>query len=57
MTELPVSRTCVKCGQMTITSADTLCERCYEAILGRERFEAMRLFTPAPTQIPGQLGF
>jgi hypothetical protein len=50
----PISRTCVKCGQLTLTSADPLCDQCYDA-LREPQGESMRLFTPAPTQLDGQL--
>jgi NMD protein affecting ribosome stability and mRNA decay len=54
MTTQPISRTCVSCGQLTLTSADPLCDRCYEA--AREpQGAAVRLFEPAPAHMPGQL--
>ena len=42
---------CPGCGQL---GRDTVCDSCREA--DREpQGESMRLFTPAPNQIPGQL--
>jgi hypothetical protein len=46
---------CVRCGQVVITRQDPpICQTCRK--LEREpQGEAMRLFAPAPNQIPGQL--
>ena len=54
-----VCNACPVCGILTLTAADdfpTVCEGCQDR--AREsQGEAMRLFAPAPSQIPGQLGF
>jgi hypothetical protein len=52
----PISRTCVKCGQLTLTSADPLCDQCYESAR-QPQGETVRLFEPAPAQLQGELTF
>jgi hypothetical protein len=45
---------CIRCGQMS--DAASVCASCRSG--EREpQGEAVRLFEPAPSQIPGQLGF
>jgi hypothetical protein len=46
--------TCAKCGQATLTGA-VWGVRGVEARALEPQGEAMRLFAPAPNQIPGQL--
>lgn len=47
-------RPCAKCGRVTLSSGDPFCVPC-EAAARQPQGEPMRLFTPAPTQIAGQL--
>jgi hypothetical protein len=48
-------KTCARCGQVVITRAEVpKCQVCRE-IERRPQGEAVRLFTPAPAQLPGQL--
>lgn len=46
---------CARCGQVVITRADPpICETCRK-VEREPQGEAVRLFTPAPAQIAGQL--
>jgi hypothetical protein len=48
---------CTRCGQTVITRAEVpICRTC-RAIEARPQGERVRLFEPAPEQLPGQLGF
>jgi hypothetical protein len=48
---------CTRCGQVVITRAAVpLCATCRK-LERAPQGEAVRLFTPAPNQMPGQLSF
>jgi hypothetical protein len=50
-------KSCSRCGQAVITRAEVpMCATC-RAVDHEPQGEAVRLFTPAPAQMPGQLGF
>jgi hypothetical protein len=55
MPETPQDGACYRCGQMTPGYARTFgeCAKCREADRAPQG-EAVRLFTPAPAQLPGQ---
>jgi hypothetical protein len=47
---------CTRCGQIVITRQDPpICQTCRKILEREAEHEAMRLFAPAPNQIPGQL--
>jgi hypothetical protein len=65
ITEVPVklaslddpAMTCTRCGQASITrQTPNVCETC-KAVERRKQGETVRLFEPAPTQMPGQMSF
>jgi hypothetical protein len=50
-------KTCARCGQVVITRAEVaVCAMCRAPAM-EPRHEALCLFTPAPTQMPGQTVF
>jgi hypothetical protein len=50
-------KSCSRCGQTVITRAEVpLCATC-RAVERQPQGESVRLFNPAPAQMPGQLGF
>lgn len=55
----PMAATCTSCGQTATTrdrSQPAICGRCRDELRAPQG-EAVRLFQPAPAQIPGQLNF
>jgi hypothetical protein len=49
-------KACARCGQTVITRAEVpQCETCKRLEAREADHESMRLFTPAPNQVPGQL--
>lgn len=60
MTAIPVN--CARCGQVMLASADShmlaafVCLTCVK-VEHEPQGEAVRLFTPAPNQLDGQLNF
>ena len=46
---------CPRCGQSSITEA-AVCDSCRAADRAAAATQTLRLFAPAPTQLPGQTG-